>query len=159
MRWLLAGLLAAVCSPLATISPSPYVPKPLPREISAEECMAWVVHSEARGESLRGARAVIDVVHARMKKNKKGACQIISARKQFSGYKKGVFSKVTDSMLDRYHKAVALKPVVKGCTFFHATYVEPAWKFSMIECGQVGNHIFYKEKPREPKRFENRRQG
>lgn len=149
MRWLLAILLVAVCSPLAKIPPPPPTLKPVIKTITPEECLAWVIHSEARGESLRGARAVLDVVYARMKKRKKGACQIISAKKQFSGYHRGAFNKVTDGMLDRYYQASKLKPVMKGCTYFHADYVFPAWKDEMIECGVVGRHIFYKEKPIE----------
>ena len=114
--------------------------------LATTRCLAWVIHSEARGEPLKGARAVLDAVYARMKKRKKGACAVIAEPYQFSGYRKGSFSRVTDDMIDRYFEAERLKPVVKGCEYFHANYVQPLWAETLTPCKVVGNHKFFKEK-------------
>jgi spore germination cell wall hydrolase CwlJ-like protein len=146
MKWLLAILLVAVCSQVATPPPMPPVPSPVVAITPSIRCMAWVIHDEARGEPLRGAKAVLDVVRTRMKKRKKTACQIISAKKQFSGYRRGVFDNVTDKMLARYFEADRMAPVMRGCEYFHANYTLPAWSNDMVRCGRVGAHVFYKEK-------------
>lgn len=145
MKWLLAILLAVVCTPIAI---SPPVPRGIARQVVSKEdkCLAWVMHDEARGESLRGARAVLDAVKTRMKKRKLGACEVIAQKGQFSGYSSGSLKTVTGSMLDRYEKAKKLRPVVAGCGYFHAIYVEPVWAEGMTLCASVGKHIFYKER-------------
>lgn len=154
MKWLLALLLAVICSPIE-IEPKlpPYVPKAVvvKAKPSTEKCLAWVINDEARGESLQGARAVLDAVKTRMKKRKMGACQVIAQKSQFSGYRPGKLKTVTDSMLGRYYKASKMQPVFYGCDYFHATYVRPQWADEMTLCGSVGNHVFYKERKIERK--------
>jgi spore germination cell wall hydrolase CwlJ-like protein len=112
-------------------------------------CMAWVVHDEARGESLKGARAVLDVVLRRMKKTGKSACDVVSAPRQFSGYSERKVYNVTltnKEALQRFIQVAKMKPVAVQCTHFHATYVRPAWATKMTRCVRIGKHIFFKEK-------------
>lgn len=139
-RLIAAVLLYVVCSPLSI------PPEPVKQPLRGWQCLAWVVHDEARGESLRGARAVLDVVLARMKSTGKTACEIIAQPKQFSGYNERAVYLVSKLAIGRYIVVANMKPVVRGCKFFHAVYVSPAWATKMKRCAQIGRHIFYKEK-------------
>lgn len=123
--------------------PSRVFYKLLPTE---KDCLAWVIHDEARGEPLRGARAVLDAVLARAKKRQKPVCEVVSEPRQFSGYSPEKIFFVDEKMLQRYREVAELRPVAEGCDYFHATYVKPRWRYSMKVCRQVGKHIFYKEK-------------
>ncbi len=154
MRWLLALLLAATLSPLAIPKQPEHASNIQP--VTAEMCIAWALHDEARGESLRGARAVLDIIQTRMNKRKLTACEVITQRHQFSGYSRGDFYKVTDSMLARYNAASRLEPIMKGCEYFHASKVSPSWGKRMIRCGSVGRHVFYKEKRSAKRTVKNR---
>ena len=114
--------------------------------------MAWVIHDEARGESLKGARAVMDVILARMQQRKQTACEVVKEPSQFSGYRPGVFLKITKEMLTRYAIVSKMSPVAAECEYFHATYVHPVWRIKLKRCKQVGKHIFYQAiKPKSTK--------
>lgn len=145
MRWLLALVLVFTCSELAV------PPEVIKRPVTATECLAWVINDEARGESLKGARAVLDVVLRRMKLRKKTACQVVAEPKQFSGYKPGVFLGITQEMLTKYEVVNKMPPSVPNCEYFHANYVSPYWNNGLVKCKQIGNHIFYRAKPKEKK--------
>lgn len=143
-------LLALVCAPLA-------VPlKPVKRPPDALKCLAWVVHDESRGESLRGSRAVLDVVLKRMNDERKGACEIIAAPSQFSGYNAQAPYVDNKEALDRYQVVKRMKPVTTECKYFHAVYVHPAWANKMTFCFRIGKHIWYKEKKHGSKRSGSR---
>lgn len=138
MRWLLAVLLLMACTSLAV------PPKVVHRPDPDIKCLAWVLDDEARGEPLKGARAVLDVVKKRMQVSGRTACQVVAERKQFSGYKPGVFEKISKEMLTRYETVRKMSPVAPDCEYFHATYVHPPWRLRLVRCKQIGNHIFYK---------------
>lgn len=140
-RLFLALILCFICLPLSTPQKVEYKPP------EAWRCMAWVVHDESRGEPLRGARAVLDVVLWRMKKTGKSACEIVAQPKQFSGYKgERVLYELSDEALARFVRVAKMKPVAVQCTHFHAVYVRPAWATKMTRCYQIGRHVFYKER-------------
>ena len=140
-RWLLATLLLTYT---IILSSPPEVVFPKEPPISDEQCLAWVIHDEARGESLRGARAVLDVVLVRMEQRKQTACDAVKEPSQFSGYRAGVFKQVDEAMLTRLKKVSKMSPEVSNCPYFHATYVSPVWRWKMQRCKQIGKHIFYK---------------
>lgn len=48
--------------------------------------------------------------------------------------------------LDSNH---AIIEMFDGITHFHATYVKPEWRKSMIKVAEIGDHIFYKTKARK----------
>ena len=112
---------------------------------SARNCLAWIVWSEARGEPLRGKRAVLDVVKARMKASGQSACSVVSSPHQFSGYKKGMKIKVSEKQLTEYREVVSMSPVAANCNYFHNTSVNPHWAKGMKFCIRVGRHLFYKQ--------------
>lgn len=140
IRFLLTILLAVSCSALA--EPTEVIREP----VSVVQCGAWVIHDEARGEPLKGARAVLDVVKERARLSGKTVCDVVKQPKQFSGYRKGQSFHVTAEQVERYWAVARMKPVVKGSTHFHATYVSPKWTEKMKRTKRVGRHIFYKEK-------------
>lgn len=140
IRALVFTLLMAVCSRLASF-PAPVAP--LQPELI---CLAWVVADEARGESLRGARAVYDVVKHRMAVRKKTACGVVMEKKQFSGYRPGMDMHVNALMINRLWRVQRMRPVVPKAEYFHATYVKPLWAEQMKQKLKIGLHIFY-EKP------------
>jgi len=141
-RWIVLLVLLLVCSPLA-------IPPAMPKWKGPEQwrCLAWVVHDEARGEPLKGARAVLDVVLARMKDSGKTACEIVAAPRQFSGYKheRQLYELKNEALL-RFVQVAKMKPIAVECKHFHATHVSPAWATKMIRCFQIGRHVFYKER-------------
>lgn len=139
-RILAAIALALVCAPLAIPKkPVKHAPEPL-------KCLVWVVHDESRGEPLRGSRAVLDAVLKRMKDTGKGACEIVSQPRQFSGYNAQAMYVDNKEALARYHVVKRMKPVTHECKYFHAVYVHPAWANKMTRCFRIGKHVFYKEK-------------
>lgn len=144
--------LVLVCSPLA-------IPPKVKPYTGPEQwrCLAWVVHDEARGEPLKGARAVLDVVLARMKATGKSACEVIAQPRQFSGYKghKALYE-LSDETLRRFVKVAKMKPVAVECKHFHATYVRPVWATKMRVCFRIGRHVFLKEIHKE-KKHDNRK--
>ncbi len=141
---LLLALLTLICPPLAT-------PAKTPVAVLSDDpiCLAWVVSNEAKGEPLRGQKAVYDVVQHRMSLRKKTACEVVKEAHQFSGYHKGMHLHVDDLMLTRLEKLRKMAPVVRDCDYFHAVYVKPAWRLKMQKCEQINNHIFYRIPPKE----------
>lgn len=143
MRTLLGLLLFCICTDLAS-------PKPLKPILDDDLCLAWVIKDEARGESLRGQRAVLDVVLKRMETRKLSACAVVKEPKQFSGYKPGMelvlHKNVDEKDLTRLWELFKMSPVVSQSTYFHAEYVKPDWRHKMKRLLQIGKHIFYQQK-------------
>lgn len=121
--------------------------KPLPAD---DLCLAWVIQDEARGESLRGQRAVLDVITKRMEVRKLSACEVVKEKSQFSGYKPGMtfelHKNVQEKDLTRLYELRKMSPVVEQATYFHAEYLQPSWKLKMRRLLKVGKHVFYKPK-------------
>ncbi len=147
LRLLLAIYLASYCTALVIPADIPKTPvKAVKRGYTPSECLSWVLNSEARGEPLKGSRAVLDVVYERMARKDITACQVVMEKGQFSGYKIGMKLAINEDMLTRLEEASRIEPVAKGCTHFHARNVSPTWAKSMTKCASVGGHIFFREK-------------
>ena len=118
-----------------------------PASLSADErCIAWAIHDEARGEPLRGARAVMDVILKRMATRGKSACEIIAQPGQFSGYRHNFVKNISSKSLARFLKVRSMQPVVKDAEYFHAEYVQPGWARGVEVVAKIGRHVFYKER-------------
>lgn len=85
---------------------------------------------------------------------------VVKQHKQFSWYntKKAVVPKMNAAWeesvnIARYvlklPKDHAIIEHFEGITHFHATYVRPKWKNSMIKVTQIGDHIFYRMKEKK----------
>ena len=136
------------------------------------ECMALNIYHEARGERIEGQVAVSQVVLNRKKSNffPNTVCGVIKQAKisrwylehhnkavpvrnqcQFSWYCDGK-SDSPQAMRAWGHSLTIASQVMRGehpdmtggAMFYHAHYVEPYWKHTMLHVGNVGDHLFYK---------------
>jgi spore germination cell wall hydrolase CwlJ-like protein len=126
-----------------------------------EHCLATAIYFEARGESEDGQKAVAEVILARTKTpgRPKSVCGVVyegSERKrgcQFSFTCDRASNVAPFDAAWKRAKAIAAKvargtsSLVRGATFYHATYVKPGWASRMVKVGQVGSHIFYRPQP------------
>jgi spore germination cell wall hydrolase CwlJ-like protein len=130
------------------------------------ECMAMNIYREAGYEPFEGKVAVAQVTMNRVKDGRFGddVCGVI--------YKKNVvmdkvvcqFSWACDSAAKArpinntaYQESYAVAKkviledfkldVLKDALYYHANYVNPQWSLDKI--GQIGNHIFYRQKERK----------
>jgi spore germination cell wall hydrolase CwlJ-like protein len=129
-----------------------------------EFCLATAVYFEARDEPLKGQRAVAAVILARTKTpgRPKTVCGVVY---EGAWRKTGCqFSFACDGRVDvprwperwaRAKRSAAYvwrnqkrtRSIVRGATFYHATYVRPRWSRYMIRVAKIGLHIFYRPRP------------
>ena len=112
---------------------------------SEDMCKALTIYKEANTESIRGKRAVLDVIENRMQRQSKTACFVIKQPKQFSWHKRGMKLHATKEMLTTFYKVNNMEHVYKNAEFFHNTSVHPNWK-GLRKVGKIGRHIFYERK-------------
>ena len=118
-----------------------------PPELAAQHCVAVAVYMEAGGESLRGQRAVAEVIWNRAKLRHKHVCEIVTQPHQFSFYHPGFSLKASKEQLTRLKKLVTMQPVLgTAVTHFHAFYVKPKWAKKLKRVAVIGAHIFYQGK-------------
>lgn len=111
-----------------------------------QACLASAVYYEARGESLKGQRAVVDVVMHRAYKSDKTFCEILRQKQQFQWTKTKPmrYDRATIEQLD----IVLRQPKVlknENYLFFHAAYVQPKWADRM-SCKKIDKMMYCKEK-------------
>ncbi len=123
------------------------------------DCLTQVAYYEARGEGREGMRAVVQVVlnRARHPAFPKSVCGVVfqgSARRtgcQFSFTCDGSMrGRVNRAAWDRARSVASaalsgsVYAPVGNATHFHTTGVSPGWRNSLIQVGQVGDHLFYR---------------
>lgn len=109
-------------------------------------CKAVAIYKEANTESLRGKRAVLDVIEYRMKVLDKTACQVIQQPKQFSWYKRGGSLKATKKQLTAYNKVAKMPSVFNSAYYFHHKKVKWKYRHKFKKLGVITNHVFYGRK-------------
>jgi hypothetical protein len=126
----------------------------------AVKCLAEAVYYEAGTEPVEGQRAVAQVVLNRVR-DPNFPSSICGVVYQGHGRKTGCqFSFACDGSLRRRppgegelsearriaEAAVSgyVVPEVGVATHYHATYVDPWWKSSLVQITQVGDHVFYR---------------
>jgi spore germination cell wall hydrolase CwlJ-like protein len=128
---------------------------------SARACLATAIYFEARGESMKGQRAVGEVILARTRQpgRPKTVCGVVyegsqrSTGCQFSFTCDGIADVVRNSGAWARAKRVAAlvltsrarKKVSRGATHYHATSVRPYWAASMVKVARIGSHVFYRD--------------
>jgi len=126
----------------------------------ARDCLATAIYFEARGESLKGQRAVGEVILSRTRQagRPKSVCGVVyegSTRRtgcQFSFTCDGIADVVrSQAAWARAKRAAALvmssgakRKVARGATHYHATSVRPYWASSLRKVARIGSHIFYR---------------
>lgn len=115
--------------------------------LSEVDCLAYTLHKEARGESLRGRRAVLDVIYNRMRIRELTACQVMKQRSQFSWYSKSVKIKMEIKVLTEFFIVDAMQPVLpSNVEYFHTRQIRPSWTRNLKRVAIIGNHVFLAEK-------------
>jgi hypothetical protein len=117
-----------------------------------ENCLATAVYFEAKGEPMRGQRAVAEVILNRMRSGRfpSSACGVVKQRGQFSFVRAGRLPAVPRDCA-AWHTAVAVaraalegsgERVVSNALFFHARGVTAGWR--AVRVAQIGNQVFYR---------------
>ena len=117
-------------------------------------CLANAVYFEARGESVEGQLAVARVVMNRAASGRYPSdwCSVIKQPAQFSFVRHGEFP-YADTSSYAWQKAEAVAQlavanvvpsVSNDVLWYHANYVAPTWRRSLVEVQQIGAHIFYR---------------
>jgi spore germination cell wall hydrolase CwlJ-like protein len=150
--------------------PMPKKPEPpdhaLAELLAEHRCLAEVLYYEARGEGRRGQQAVAEVVFHRMTTGHYGhsICAVVYEGAsdpgcQFSFACDGSVMRPRDQEAWKESERVAeeilthqmpLGNATGGATHYHAASVSPFWAATLKMTAQIGNHIFYRGKPRGP---------
>lgn len=110
------------------------------------QCLASALHYEARGEPIRGRRAVLDTILHRMLATGKDACGVVMQKGQFSWTKNRPLLPYDDSQREKLAKVVAHPRVLKNEKFkYFYSGASPYWAGAMI-CVKIHGHNFCKEK-------------
>ena len=163
-------VLAKLAAPEAAVHAIPAAVKPavnsvvedlIMNKLMAEHrCLSEALYYEARGEGVKGQKAVAEVIFHRMRTGNYGhsICAVVYEGAKRPGCQ---FSFACNGEL-RYHKSPqawlraqilaariltgeeSLSDVTGGATSFHATSVQPDWANDLQRTVQIGNHIFYK---------------
>ncbi|MDA9046252.1 cell wall hydrolase [Planktomarina temperata] len=122
-------------------------------------CLAEAIYFEARGEPVEGQFAVAEVILNRVDSPKfpNSICKVVrqgTGRKhacQFSYNCDGKLEYIVNGSAYDQTKRVArvsmdrkTRPLTKGATFYHATFVSPSWARSFQHVATIGVHKFYK---------------
>lgn len=125
-------------------------------------CLAENVYYESRGESLQGQIAVAKVTLNRLEEGyAKTVCGVVKQGCQFSWVCEGsgrqptgfLWNQAVGVALVTLNEADKVEDPTNGATHFHATYIDwkPTWKRVKDSVSQIGNHVFYRVKPKEEK--------
>ena len=122
-------------------------------------CLSEAIYFEARGEPVEGQFAVAEVILNRVDSPKfpNSICKVVrqgTGRKhacQFSYNCDGKLEYIANGSAYDQAKRVArvsmdhkTRPLTKGATFYHATFVSPSWARSFQHVATIGVHKFYK---------------
>lgn len=125
-------------------------------------CLAENVYHESRGESLQGQFAVARVTLNRLEEGyAKTLCGVVRQGCQFSWVCEGTartptgyyWNQAVGVALVAINESDKVEDPTRGATHFHATYInwQPTWRRVKDSVQQIGNHVFYRIKPKEEK--------
>jgi len=136
---------------------------PLPKNsysAAQRRCLAVGVYFEARGEPVKGQRAVAQVILNRVKNPAypKSICSVVYQNKhkrnrcQFSFACDGIRDRIKSPKHWKVAQNVANDAIdgkvwlsaIGSSSHYHADYVWPRWRRSMKRLKKVGRHIFYR---------------
>lgn len=105
MKFVLAVLLCVAFKVQAT--PMKYIKNP-----TDEQCRQYMVYKEARGDSLKALRAVLDVLDNRMATYGTKACKELKKAGQYPYFKYGVKLVKDKEFLTKYDAATRMAPIL-----------------------------------------------
>lgn len=130
------------------------------------KCLAENIYYESRGESLQGQIAVAKVTLTRLDEGyARTVCGVVKQRNpngcQFEWVCTGPSSNPRGFPWSQaigiaalvIHAPTAVEDPTNGATHFYATYInwQPGWKRVKDSVQRIGNHVFYRTKPKEEK--------
>ena len=125
-------------------------------------CLARNIYFEARGEPVRGQRAVAEVTMNRKASGRypDSVCGVVYQKnwdplrgRYVSAFSWTEFDTLPapsgEQWLQAWEIAEAVyyrrePPVLDGAMFFHATYMKPDWAKTKKAIARIGGHVFYK---------------
>lgn len=111
--------------------------------------MRYIVWHEARGEGLRGMKAVEQVVQNRARIRKLTICQVVFEKGQFQGVSEKqlrISDKYDEKFLHSYKLSRTMGDVVSKDTEYFYSGSVPSWAYRMEVHSRINNHIFLKGK-------------
>ena len=128
-------------------------------------CLAENIYHESRGESLKGQVAVAKVTLNRLdegyantvcgvvKQRSQAGCQfawVCAGSDNPAGY---LWGQAVGIAVVLIKEPDAIEDPTNGATHFRATYIkwQPGWRQVKNSANRIGNHIFYRTKPKEEK--------
>jgi spore germination cell wall hydrolase CwlJ-like protein len=144
---------------------APQLPTVQEMMLREHRCLSEALYYEARGEGVRGEKAVAEVVFHRMIAGNYGA-SICAVVYEGSDRKVCQFSFTCNGDLNRPREAsawneaeqlaaqiltgeVRLSNSTGGAISYHAVWVKPYWAPTLKRTAQIGKHIFYRGHIRE----------
>jgi spore germination cell wall hydrolase CwlJ-like protein len=126
------------------------------------KCLAENIYYESRGESLKGQVAVANVTLNRLDEGYANTvCGVVKQGCQFSwtclsglGFPSGhLWNQAVGIALITLNNREQVEDPTNGATHFHATYInwKPTWRRVKDSVNQIGNHVFYRVRPKEEK--------
>ena len=126
------------------------------------KCLAENIYHESRGESLKGQVAVANVTLNRLDEGYANTiCGVVKQGCQFSwtclpgvGFPSGQsWHQAIGVALIALNNKEEVEDPTNGATHFHATYInwKPTWRRVKDSVNRIGNHVFYRVKPKEEK--------
>jgi len=128
--------------------------------LAEHRCLSEAMYYEARGEGLKGQKAIAEVIFHRMRTGNYGQsiCAVVyegasQSGCQFSFTCNGDLTRKKSPGVWRQTQILAariltgeerLNDQTGGATSFHATSVQPDWANDLQKTVQIGNHIFYR---------------
>jgi spore germination cell wall hydrolase CwlJ-like protein len=125
-------------------------------------CLARNVYFEARGEPMKGQRAVAEVTLNRVASGNypDSICDVVyqkgwdASRKRYVGaFSWTEFKNLPNPAGEAWKQAWQAAeevyfgtepPVVEGAMHFHAVYIKPDWAHGRRPIAKIGQHVFYK---------------
>ena len=128
----------------------PFIPPPpIKLDPTSAQCIATALWHEARGESLDGQRAVLDVILHRKLQSKKSACKVSAMPGQFPWFT-GEWLGTTPKMRELLERVKAHPRILKDekFQFFYSLTMlkKPPYWAAKMDCEEIGNHAFCKLK-------------
>jgi len=126
---------------------------------SALLCLSLNLYHESRGEMIPGQYAVAMVTMNRANSNPDNVCKVVLKPHQFSWTTKMVKgNQLTQAGEPKEEHAWSVAQTIAkvvlsgrfrdftdGAKFYHANYVKPKWRLSMVQTKVLGHHIFYRQ--------------
>ncbi len=128
---------------------------------TALTCLTTALYHEVRGESRSGQLAVAEVIKARKQSrsypnsfcgviyqnaHRRNACQFSFACDGKTDLPRDLKTwQKMKNLAGEFLAGRAGQRSVRGATHYHATYVNPKWRWAMKRLGRIGSHIFYKD--------------